>query len=243
MRSGDLKPQLVYRADVGEYLSSFSSDNAGKVFACVRENNATPPQIAVIDAVTKPVRPIVDLNPGFSMLQKGSTERLDGKNSYGENWFAYLVKPLDFVPGMKYPLIVTTYRSGDYFLRGASGDENPIQVYPAHGFVVLCVDVGWTRPLGMTGHPAGPRPSLSYCLFPSPCSLFYRRHMVSPATVPVPHPTPEAEEIYRRWIRFLDEEFLRDSSPERRAEIVRDQLYQLYLGCPHGGKLNLMLTS
>jgi len=67
--------------------------------------------------------------------------------------------------------------------------------------------------------------------------------MVSPATVPVPHPTPEAEEIYRRWIRFLDEEFLRHSSPERRAEIVRDQLYQLYLGRPHGGKLNLTLTS
>jgi acetyltransferase-like isoleucine patch superfamily enzyme len=59
----------------------------------------------------------------------------------------------------------------------------------------------------------------------------------------VPHPTPEAEEIYRRWIQFLDDEFVRHSSPERRSEIVRDQLYQLYLGRPHGGKLNLTLTS
>ena len=59
----------------------------------------------------------------------------------------------------------------------------------------------------------------------------------------VPHPAAEAEEIYRRWIRFLDEEFLRHHSPERRSEIVRDQLYQLYLGRPHGGKLNLTLTS
>ena len=58
-----------------------------------------------------------------------------------------------------------------------------------------------------------------------------------------PHPAPEAEEIYRRWIKFLDEEFLRHCSPERRAEIVRDQLCQLYLGRPHGGKLNLTLTS
>ena len=33
------------------------------------------------------------------------------------------------------------------------------------------------------------------------------------------------------------------TTPERRAEIVRDQLYQLYLGRPHGGKLNLTLTS
>jgi hypothetical protein len=59
----------------------------------------------------------------------------------------------------------------------------------------------------------------------------------------VPHPAPEAEEVYRRWLQFLDEEFTRHSSPERRAEIVRDQLYQLYLGRPHGGKLNLTLTS
>jgi len=47
-------------------------------------------------------------------------------------------------------------------------------------------------------------------------------------------PGPEAEEVYRRWLQFLDDEFVRHSSPERRAEIVRDQLYQLYLGRPHG---------
>jgi acetyltransferase-like isoleucine patch superfamily enzyme len=59
----------------------------------------------------------------------------------------------------------------------------------------------------------------------------------------VPRPAPEAEEVYRRWIQILDEEFTRHHSPERRSEIVRDQLYQLYLGRPHGGKLNLELTS
>ncbi len=57
------------------------------------------------------------------------------------------------------------------------------------------------------------------------------------------HPTPEAEEVYRRWIAFLDEEFTKHQAAERRAEIVRDQLFQLYLGRPHGGKLNFTLTS
>jgi len=60
---------------------------------------------------------------------------------------------------------------------------------------------------------------------------------------PAPHPAPEAEEVYRRWLQYLDDEFVRHSSPERRGEIVRDQLYQIYLGRPHGGKLNLTLTS
>jgi acetyltransferase-like isoleucine patch superfamily enzyme len=58
-----------------------------------------------------------------------------------------------------------------------------------------------------------------------------------------PHPAPEAEEIYRRWLQFLDEEFVKHCAPERRSEIVRDQLTQIYLGRPHGGKLNLTLTS
>lgn len=60
---------------------------------------------------------------------------------------------------------------------------------------------------------------------------------------PAPRPSPEAEEVYRRWLQFLDDEFIRHGSPQSRAEIVRDQLYQLYLGRPHGGKLNLTLTS
>lgn len=65
----------------------------------------------------------------------------------------------------------------------------------------------------------------------------------APVSVPAPHPTPEAEEVYRRWLKFLDEEFIRHCTPERRAEIVRDQLYQLYLGRPFGGKFNASLTS
>jgi acetyltransferase-like isoleucine patch superfamily enzyme len=62
-------------------------------------------------------------------------------------------------------------------------------------------------------------------------------------TQAAPHPAAEAEEVYRRWLQFLDDEFTRHKSAVRRAETVRDQLYQLYLGRPHGGKLNLTLTS
>ena len=59
----------------------------------------------------------------------------------------------------------------------------------------------------------------------------------------IPHPAPEAEEVYRRWLQFLDDELVRHSSPERRSEIVRDQLHQLYLGRPHGIKNSITLTS
>jgi len=73
--------------------------------------------------------------------------------------------------------------------------------------------------------------------------MVYRPIRMAEIPNSVPHPAPEAEEVYRRWIQFLDEEFTRHQAADRRAEIVRDQLYQLYLGRPHGGKLNLTLTS
>jgi acetyltransferase-like isoleucine patch superfamily enzyme len=86
-------------------------------------------------------------------------------------------------------------------------------------------------------------PELRRIAVAHPGPLVYRPMHMANATANVPHPTLEAEEVYRRWLQFLDDEFTRHGSPERRAEIVRDQLYQLYLGRPHGGKLNLTLTS
>ena len=56
-------------------------------------------------------------------------------------------------------------------------------------------------------------------------------------------PTPEAEEVYRRWLRFLNEEFTRHKEPKLRNELVRDTLHQLLYARPHGGKLNFQLTT
>ena len=56
-------------------------------------------------------------------------------------------------------------------------------------------------------------------------------------------PTPEAEATFRRWLAQLNEEFNRHQNFERRAEIVRDELYQLYLGKMHGGRAPVTLNS
>lgn len=56
-------------------------------------------------------------------------------------------------------------------------------------------------------------------------------------------PTPEAEAIFRRWLANLNEEFTRSALPDRRAEVVRDELYQLYLGHPRGGRGKPTLAS
>jgi len=137
------KSRLLFREPNQDFCGSFSVDEDGKYGACVSDNNTTPPRIGLMDLTAGTVRTLVDLNPEFKNIELGQVSRLEGTNSYGATWFAHVVKPIGYESGKRYPLIVTTYRSGDYFLRGASGNENPIQVYAANGFVVLSFDVGF----------------------------------------------------------------------------------------------------
>ena len=128
-----------------EFLKQFSMDRAGRLIACTRESNVHPPDIAVVDILHSTVSTVVTLNPEFLNLRVSEAGRIAGVNKNGEEWFGHVVKPLGYVVGKKYPLVITTYRSGDYFLLGASGNENPIQVYAAYGFVVLSFDIGRFR--------------------------------------------------------------------------------------------------
>ncbi len=125
------------------YFFSFSADQGGRYVACARETPMMPVEITFIDvAAGGKTRTLIDLNPEFENIQLSTPVRIEGINKLGDAWFAHLVKPLGYEPGKRYPTIVTTYRSSDGFLRGASGDVNPIQVYAAHGFAVLSFDFG-----------------------------------------------------------------------------------------------------
>ena len=77
----------------------------------------------------------------------------------------------------------------------------------------------------------------------SSISYGYQSQAPSQSSQISPTPPPRPKRSSAVGSSFLDEEFYRHRSPERRAEIVRDQLYQLYLGRPHGGKLNVTLSS
>jgi len=56
-------------------------------------------------------------------------------------------------------------------------------------------------------------------------------------------PTPEAEGLYRRWLAYLNDQFTHNQAAEQRAEVVRDELHQIYLGRPHGGRSGAGLTT
>ncbi len=56
-------------------------------------------------------------------------------------------------------------------------------------------------------------------------------------------PPREAKEVYERWLAFLDREIGKHTRPALRQELVLDNLHQLLLGSPKGGRLNFNLNS
>lgn len=129
------KPRLVFESP--GFLHNYSADRSGHLLGCIRENDTTPPEVAVADLSTGEVRKLVDLNPEFQNLQLSPTKRIDVSNKDGDRFWGHLVFPLGYEPGKRYPVIITTYRDFDNFLRGGVGDEYPIQVFAANGFAIL----------------------------------------------------------------------------------------------------------
>lgn len=82
------------------------------------------------------------LNPEFHNLRLSRPTRMQWQNKFGQEAMGHLILPLNYRRGQRYPLVITTYRSTDGFLRGGVGDEYPIQVFAANGFAVLSYDAG-----------------------------------------------------------------------------------------------------
>jgi dipeptidyl aminopeptidase/acylaminoacyl peptidase len=126
------------------WFSQSSLDAKTTLAAGVRGNTTIPDEVAVADLKTGAIRTLVNVNPEFNKIHLSPVARIEWKTEDGEIVSGYLIKPLDYEAGKTYPLIVTTYRAGQGFQRGAVGDEYPMQVFAANGFAVLAFNVGLT---------------------------------------------------------------------------------------------------
>jgi dipeptidyl aminopeptidase/acylaminoacyl peptidase len=138
-------PRLLSPNVGSDFLDHFSLNDDATVAACTIERNTAPADAAILNLRTGAVRTLTKLNPEFQNLELSPPIRIEWKNKFGDAGHAYFLKPLNYEQGKRYPLVVTTYRSGDYFLRGGVGDEYPIQVFAANGFAVLAFDYGESR--------------------------------------------------------------------------------------------------
>jgi dipeptidyl aminopeptidase/acylaminoacyl peptidase len=107
---------------------------------CIRQTYTSPDTIVSIDLSNGKIVPLFDPNPSFRNLDFTKVEKHVWKDPYGNTALGHLVYPVGYCLGTRYPLVVTTYRSSG-FLRGATGDEQPIHVLAQNGFFVLSLDV------------------------------------------------------------------------------------------------------
>jgi len=95
-----------------------------------------PPELAAAESNT--VRPISNHNTWLDDKQIATTQALRFTDADGTEIHALLVKPLDYVPGRRYPTILRVHGGPVYqFSREFMPDW---QVYAAHGYAVLAVN-------------------------------------------------------------------------------------------------------
>lgn len=108
---------------------------AGKMI-CVREQPTEPPALFALDLRRLTSVQLYDPNAELRRKQFPRVDRLVWNNGEGLPNQADLVYPYTYTSHSRYPLVITQYSDGG-FLRGNTGDENPILAYAKSGFFVL----------------------------------------------------------------------------------------------------------
>jgi len=105
---------------------------------CMYASPIQPPILVSLDPATGVVETLVDPNPEFRRidLHFSDPERLEWTNEFGDRTFGYLLKPKNYKPGHRYPLVVLTYRASGFLLE-STGHEYPAQLFAENGFMVL----------------------------------------------------------------------------------------------------------
>jgi dipeptidyl aminopeptidase/acylaminoacyl peptidase len=110
------------------------------VLVGVQESSMTPPDLFAFDFVTQKRRLLTDLNPEMRQVALGAVNEIKWKNRYGSEMEGFLIKPVGYEPGKRYPLVVMDYGRDSGFLCGNGGNTPspfPLQPLAGAGFLVL----------------------------------------------------------------------------------------------------------
>lgn len=131
-RPGDAHVRRIYSTD--KWLSDCMIVHGRAL--CFLETPTHPRTVVSIDLADGSMETLVDMNPDFRRVVLGDVTLIEWENSYGVGTFGYLVKPPGYVPGRRYPLVFVGYRAR-WALRGGVGEDYPVHLLAANGFVVV----------------------------------------------------------------------------------------------------------
>ncbi len=123
----------------GFFLRNCVFNFAGAPIAvCTAETFTTPREIARVDLRAGRIDLLTDLNSEYRKRVRPRTTEVEWTDSAGNKLHAIMTYPLRYDSTRRYPAIVTSYPHPG-FSRGSNGDEFPIPVFAAQGFIVLDV--------------------------------------------------------------------------------------------------------
>jgi hypothetical protein len=106
-----------------------------------RESLNEPATLVATDPAIGKSRPIFDPNPQLANISLGSVSVYEWKDSHGRIIKGGLVKPPDYVPGRRYPLVIQThgFDAKRFFSVGFSNTANAGRALAARDLIVLQV--------------------------------------------------------------------------------------------------------
>jgi dipeptidyl aminopeptidase/acylaminoacyl peptidase len=158
---GTAAPEKVVMLDKAFGAPTKAKDADRLVFTLSRFEEF--PNLWVSDSTFKNMTKVSDANPQQSQFVWGKAEMMDYINADGKKLRAVLIKPDNFDPSKKYPLMVYIYEELTNTLNGYSapnvGTSINITRYVSNGYVVLKPDIVYA-----TGYPGE---SAEKCVIPA----------------------------------------------------------------------------
>jgi dipeptidyl aminopeptidase/acylaminoacyl peptidase len=126
-----------------------SCERAGDSLVCIRETPTRPVHLASISLQSGSLKVVADVNPEFTNVRLGKIERIEWQTPklswnepggqlaglYPKQAYGRILYPPDFDPSRTYPVFVEPYVANGF--NSSVGSEHALQVYAAHGIVVL----------------------------------------------------------------------------------------------------------
>ena len=134
-------------SDITEGMHMLTVDDInGKQGVAVITSPQAPPDVAMVNLDNGAIRQITQVNKDIlDFIQLGEVEEIWYKSKDGTDIQGWIVKPPDFDPNKKYPLILRIH-GGPHSMYNVGFNYN-FQIHAAKGYVVL-----YTNPRGSTGY-------------------------------------------------------------------------------------------
>lgn len=99
--------------DTSGVSTSFGKHDARKLLVVVRQDLNEPPRLWVTDTSSGKGKELWNPNPQLRAMEFGQASPYRWKDDMGHEWHGGLIKPVGYVPGQRYPLVLQIYSFRD----------------------------------------------------------------------------------------------------------------------------------